>query len=74
MVELWATGTCWYQGQSEGEAAVRTWKRKALAVLGVGLTVLMYTKAGLVISAFLLVVIVVAAALNRPEDRPPRGL
>lgn len=40
----------------------------ALAVVGVALTIVMYTKIGLLISAFLLVVVIIATAVGRPKD------
>jgi hypothetical protein len=51
-----------------------TLKRKALAVVGVALTIFMYTKIGLLISAFLLVVVIIATAVGRSKDEQRRGL
>ena len=61
-------------GADGGEEAMTTLKRKALAVVGVALTIFMYTKIGLLISAFLLVVVVIATAGGRPKDEQRRGL
>jgi len=51
-----------------------TLKRAALGVAGVGLTIFLNTKIGLLISAFLLVVVIIATAVGRPKDEQRRGL
>jgi hypothetical protein len=72
------------RGESEGEAegaepeggeeAMSRLKKMGLAILGVAFTIFMYTKIGLLISAVLLVVVVIATAVGRPKDEQRRGL
>ena len=64
-----------YQGaEAEGDEEAMTLKRAALGVAGVGLTIFLNTKIGLLISAFLLVVVIIATAVGRPKDEQRRGL
>jgi hypothetical protein len=49
-------------------------KKAGLTILGLAVSALVYTKAGLMIMVGLLAVLFVALALNRPKDDTPRGL